>query len=539
MNCEQAQNELLSAESLTMLGPELSTHIAECPQCQALLAKLRKLEAATRSLPVPAGHEQPSPEFMQRLREAASRKGPVVRHLVRRVIAAAVVLAFALAAISLIFFNGSTVQADVLIGQLVDWNLAIAHTHDAANRSKVYQQQAAQLQKQVNDAHLSSADQALAVALLNNAQWMTTEENASDESQHFRTLANQLHDRQQAATDGAATHLQQIYQQLMTQGVNGGSGSSSSPTDTQHNSQSLNRSNSSFELAEFRYAEAPWGTAAVGSAGSIEGEAAMVVAPHVEYTASAAPTGDSGAENLPRSTSAAENAPSRSISQHPHHVFSHSTGVDTGATTDATHSSSPINSTSTNVAVATSSTSSLTPAHTTANTSNADPSNQSHSNVPPPPPASGHGLTATNWSNQGSGSTSPPTHAGLLASLRSLGDFSLTSEADTDGLPMTLGMRSGKRSDPWSEASEIGMTADGTSRSAIDARLAEQIDARTYSDTDLSLPHPPPMSTETCDFFDSGDFGRSPIVVTPEPGMTLVVLAAPLLWRRRRRPDAA
>lgn len=217
MDCQQAQNDLLSAESLNLIGPELSAHIADCPKCQALLANLRRLDAEVNVLPVPAGHEKPSEEFMKRIAAIGPRMR--FRRMVNRAVAAIVVLAFTLAAISLIFFNGSSVQADVLIGQLVDWNLAIAHTHDATGRLQVYQEQLAQLQDEIAHGKLAAEDQALVDTLMGNARWLTTEDNAADESQRFKTIADQLMARRQAMSDGAAQHLDQIYQQLMTQGV--------------------------------------------------------------------------------------------------------------------------------------------------------------------------------------------------------------------------------------------------------------------------------------------------------------------------------
>jgi hypothetical protein len=217
MDCQQAQHDLLSAESLGLLAPVLAAHLAECPECKAMLEQLRRLEAHTKQLPMPAGHEKPSPEFLRQI--AAIRPGQKMRRLVRRAIAAAVVLAFGLAAISLIFFNGSEVQADVLIGQLVQWNLQIVHSHSAADRTRIYQQHLTQLQRQIAHSHLAPADHALANSLMDNAHWLTTENNAAEESQHFRSIANQLLARQQASNSGAAAHFEQIYQELMTEGI--------------------------------------------------------------------------------------------------------------------------------------------------------------------------------------------------------------------------------------------------------------------------------------------------------------------------------
>ncbi|HWB55215.1 MAG TPA: hypothetical protein VG722_13520, partial [Tepidisphaeraceae bacterium] len=215
MDCQQVQHDLLSAESLGLLGPELAAHLAECPECKALLEQLRRLEMETRQLPVPAGHEQPSPEFLRQI--AAVRPKHAAHRLVRRLIAAIVVLAFTLAAISLILFNGSSVQADVLINQLVDWNLNIAHTHSATERARIYQQQLTQMRQQVAHTDLAPADRALADSLLNNAQWLTTENNASDEAQHFQSIANQLLARRQALNDGSAQKFETIYQKLIDQ----------------------------------------------------------------------------------------------------------------------------------------------------------------------------------------------------------------------------------------------------------------------------------------------------------------------------------
>jgi hypothetical protein len=521
MDCQQAQNDLLSAESLTLLGPELAAHIAECPQCQTLLARLHRLEAETKALSVPAGHEQPSPEFLRTISTLAARSGPPVRHFVRRAIAAAVVLAFGLTAISLIFFNGSTVQADVLIGELVDWNLAIAHTHDAAGRTRLYQQQLQQLQKQVDQSHLAAADHDLAVALLNNAQWMTTEQNASEESQHFQSLADQLLARQQAASAAVAVHLQQIYQELINEGVSSGTGASNSPSTTeQHNGTSQTAPSSALPENQNLIPRA----LKAGTVAAVPGQSAGTASSVTTRDFSGWITDSENSSTLypSRVSNVADAESSHAIGEHSHRIESHPADGDTLSTASQTShtTGSPATVTTT-----------VQPAHTLTDSLTHAPSSIS---LPPPSHPCTDGGPPPASANSPDGRVASIEHLsglensdGLLppAYWQSAGDINVDDsiwpyhDSDRDGSGLMPPM-----------AGIIPM-----SRHDIDTLLAYHITANWTGTSDLMLPYPPPpMDAESRSFFGLDGSGDRPTPF-PEPTIGLAIPLAALAMRRRRR----
>src|SRR4051812_2294301 len=53
MNCQQAQDRLFAADSLDgePLPADAAAHIADCPACGAVLARLCRVEAAAHDLP--------------------------------------------------------------------------------------------------------------------------------------------------------------------------------------------------------------------------------------------------------------------------------------------------------------------------------------------------------------------------------------------------------------------------------------------------------------------------------------------------------
>lgn len=262
MNCQQAQHELLTADRFDTeaLGSALAAHLDHCPDCHSLVARLRALDAEAARLPVPAGAaERSCADFIQILSDAIvapidpsiGRIGivsprelnfppdgrtdiPITRGAdlrliakknpwsagMRRALAASVALVVTLAVLSLIFFNGSEAQADVILGQLVDWNLQIAHAPTVADRGRVYQQQLVQMKRRAADPALGPADQALAKSLLENARWLTTAHDPADEAMRFKQLADQVRLHAQS-TSHSSTHWDQMYQRLMLNGAVG------------------------------------------------------------------------------------------------------------------------------------------------------------------------------------------------------------------------------------------------------------------------------------------------------------------------------
>src|SRR4051812_14550149 len=66
MDCEQAQNHLLGADT----SDALASHLAACADCRALAAKVRRLDEAARILPVPPESAAARDAFLRQLQPA-------------------------------------------------------------------------------------------------------------------------------------------------------------------------------------------------------------------------------------------------------------------------------------------------------------------------------------------------------------------------------------------------------------------------------------------------------------------------------------
>ena len=92
-------------------------------------------------------------------------------------------------------------SADV-IERLVDWNLNMACTPSAADRDRLYADQAADLKAEVLKARLPSGDRGFAESLLETAPWLARNQDPLAEADRFNDVADQLVTRMNLATRG-------------------------------------------------------------------------------------------------------------------------------------------------------------------------------------------------------------------------------------------------------------------------------------------------------------------------------------------------
>ena len=151
MDCRNAEHELLQIEALSPddLWPnELTNHVAVCGACRQKLEDLSNLERAWRD--TASGRFGTGPRVVPRSTRPSGDSSPAPRPRFRAsrwLTAASAMLAVGVG-VGLLMPLRKAASADV-IERLVDWNLNMACTPSAADRDRLYADQAADLKAEV------------------------------------------------------------------------------------------------------------------------------------------------------------------------------------------------------------------------------------------------------------------------------------------------------------------------------------------------------------------------------------------------------
>jgi hypothetical protein len=202
MTCEPTRDWLLHADRSETPPADVAGHLTACADCRALAARLDRLEACYRALPLPASADAAKAAFLERTTvQPADTPSPVRRRWAapRWVLAATVLVAVGLGAWALLT-PGEARASGGLVEQLIDWNLEIAEAGadpaEAASRAAAFQ---ADLQKQ----SLPAEERALAETLIENGTWLAAHDEPLEKAERFTAVADRLVDRLgRAATAG-------------------------------------------------------------------------------------------------------------------------------------------------------------------------------------------------------------------------------------------------------------------------------------------------------------------------------------------------
>ncbi len=201
MDCELAQQQILMADDPAAdvaASAALSAHVKECQACAELLARTQKVAVGTKYLP--AGPKtEPSEAFLAKVRQAAKapaetmqRWRPPHRLWMPRAAAAALIVAIGLLALSLCLFNSKPARGDMLLSELVQWNLQLSQANGAKARAELYQAHVDQMEKRVKEASLTQAERALAEKMLTTAKSQSSNDDPLDNAARLEQLVDQV-----------------------------------------------------------------------------------------------------------------------------------------------------------------------------------------------------------------------------------------------------------------------------------------------------------------------------------------------------------
>ncbi len=235
INCQQAQEQLLALEDLacTKLPPELAAHLAACDQCHAMYAKLQRLDEAMRELSAAPGAQLARERFIRQYNlppklpaAAPSRKTPVApawfmrfrSHALRNLAIAASLLICLGVILSLVNSERSANASEPLVDQLVQWNANLAEAQTPEEREKIFNDHAAQFDKEIARQTLTSEDRLLAQKLAQNGRILKQNNDPIAAAEHLEDINELLLQRiASAAPKGenrAAKRFDQNYARL-------------------------------------------------------------------------------------------------------------------------------------------------------------------------------------------------------------------------------------------------------------------------------------------------------------------------------------
>jgi hypothetical protein len=197
MDCTKVQEWLLRSDlpETGAMPADVAGHAAGCADCRTLAERLRRLEAAARAMPEPAGAEAAREAFLARLQSCGAVRSPARRMPALRVLrwsAAAAALALVATAVGLWLLSPSgtqTAETSTALDQLVEWNIEIADAATPADRGRLYSTKVDEMKRLAGEGRLPAEDLDLAGALLENGERLSHESNLVADAEDFTDVA--------------------------------------------------------------------------------------------------------------------------------------------------------------------------------------------------------------------------------------------------------------------------------------------------------------------------------------------------------------
>jgi hypothetical protein len=239
MNCEEVQEHLLT-QSDEVTAPDgvsgrITEHVAQhmraCAACGELARKLRRLDSAVRSLPVPLGSAEARMRFEGKLaagefeRRSARSVYGVIHRVVRSRLAAAAVLILCLGGALLVYMvrqSEASYKSAQAIDQVVSWNLSLSQVDSIDERQKMYDIGAVDLRQRVGAYSLTDDDRRVTDDLMLGGKFLANSADPLADADHFSQVADVLvsrmdHDARKSPK--ALDQLGQTYYMVVDKGV--------------------------------------------------------------------------------------------------------------------------------------------------------------------------------------------------------------------------------------------------------------------------------------------------------------------------------
>lgn len=232
MDCREVRDWLLRSDLAEGESSPagVSSHLDGCPACRSVAGRLRRLEQAVREMPDPEGAEAAREAFLQRLPAPGAVRRPGRDRILRRVAGwgAAAAAAMLLAAGAALFLmdagDAQRAEASDVLDQLVDWNLEMTGAGSTADRSRLYESRAGELERRVRGGALAAPERELASSLLENGVRLIRTVDPLSEAEGFTDVSavvvRQMGDAAARGDAKRAKRLNTYYAHLMQRGVN-------------------------------------------------------------------------------------------------------------------------------------------------------------------------------------------------------------------------------------------------------------------------------------------------------------------------------
>jgi 23S rRNA maturation mini-RNase III len=253
MNCLEVQSLLLQSEmnqapdgvfvrfSGDAAARGVADHLATCAACNQLARKLRRLEKAVRSLPEPIDMADAKHRFIAKLQGMDLEPTPMPMPAParrRRVVHKSNILwriadsRLTAAALVLLVIGGSIwtyrvrehqlIASAQAMNSLVEWNLRLAEAKSTAERKRLYDARAEAEKQLASRAHFNAADRKQANTLIQNVEFLSTNEDPLAEADHFSQVAEVLITKMDSLASKAPETLDRLsdtYYRVVDQGI--------------------------------------------------------------------------------------------------------------------------------------------------------------------------------------------------------------------------------------------------------------------------------------------------------------------------------